>query len=237
MKNIVIIFVILTTMFGTIHTVSASEFWICLVDLSKSIGDSGEDSALSRNIKQVEAVIGTANKGDQIMVLGFGRRSNAILLEAQMPTQAGPMNKHLKSTRLAANKKLEENLNSRIGQVDRSKTDLHGGILKASRIYEEKGKDSKKKLFIFSDMLDTVTFGFSMKKLKVPEAHKDLWKKARSSTWPNLQNVSVAIHYSPSVANDFTEADVETATRELKSFWAMYINKCGGELTRFETTY
>lgn len=211
--------------------VEASDLTIILGDLSQSVSESG----LSRNISQAEKIIGEAGKGDHVSILGFGRRTSVTLLDAQLPSQAGPLNSLLNSTKKAAIKKFHENMASKIKDVDRNTTDIHGAILRASGLFEDKGKDVKgKRLMLLSDMQDNLNFRLSMKKLKVPGSHRNLWKASRIPLWPNLQGVSVKVFCPREDIKDFTEAESQMALRELKEFWKLYFKQCGAELTSFE---
>jgi len=233
-------FIILGILCGTVQPSWAGKLLTVLDDLSQSVSANGDNDTIIKNVKNLESVIASAQKGDKILVMGFGRRSNVILLEAQMPMQAGPRDKNLRATRQAAIIKYEENLKERIGQVDRSKTDLHGAFLKASRMLQENGTDKYegRRLYVISDLVDTITFGLSMRKLRVTGAGKVFWERSKLSTWPDLHNVDVIIYFQqPSVGHEFSEVDVEVATRELKIFWEMYIKRCGGENIRFETNF
>lgn len=214
---------------------SAWDLEVLLLDLSSSVSEKGEDSGLARNVGQVEKIISEAGKGDKLIVYGFGRRTSVILLEAQMPSQAGPMNSFLKSTKQAAIRKLRDNLASRLKEVDRNMTDVHGAILRAATIFEEKGHDAgARKLVICSDMEDNTNFRITMNKLKVPGSHGDLWKTAKVSVWPNLRGVSIKVFCPREEQKDFTEADSQVAFRELRLLWQAYFKQCSGELTGFE---
>ena len=213
----------------------AWDFKIMLLDLSLSVSEKGEDSGIARNVSKVEKILGEAGKADHILVLGFGRRTSVILLDAQMPSQAGPMNSFLKSTKQAAIRKFRDNLSSKVKEVDITMTDVHGAILRGAATFEEKGQNAKaKNLFLFSDMEDNTNFRITMKKLKVPGSHKLLWNTAKISLWPNLQGVSINVFCPREDHEDFTEADNQVAFRELRQLWQIYFKRCSGELSGFE---
>lgn len=212
------------------NTAWSSEVWVMLLDLSGSMGDQKTGSPLARNLPQIESVVGSAGKETTILVIGFGRRSDTPLLKAVMPKQAGPQEKYLKATRQAAIAKLKENLSVRIAGVDRSKSEIHGAIMRAARMFAE--SDRAKKLYIFSDMLDNETFGLSLQKLAVREI-----MPPSGITYPDLRGVTVVCRSAFADPDVVNTRQVETAIARLKAFWTGYFRQTGGTLAEYRTSY
>jgi DNA polymerase/3'-5' exonuclease PolX len=168
MKKIAIF--VLIFVFACGHTF-AGTLTVALFDLSGSVltdntGSEGKDTPYNKNMSELKKEINKLGKGDTIIVIGFGRKSDVTLLRAVMPRQAGPMNRNLIATRQAAVKKLEENMATKAKSVDNARTDIIGSLFRASRIIEEyEGSESPdkqaKRLLIYSDMLDNENAGLS----------------------------------------------------------------------------
>lgn len=225
---------------------SAGTLTVALFDLSGSVlidntGSEGKESPYNKNMTELKKEINKLGKGDMFIVIGFARKSDVTLLKVTMPRQSGPMNKNLIATRVAAIKKLQENITNRARNVDNTKTDVIGGIYRASRLFEEilNVDVSAKRLIIYSDMLDNENLGLSLKRLKRVGSHKEFLRKfdSKKTGYPNLKNIEVNLFSIFSDIKGINTVETEIAIKELKAFWAKYFTKSGGNLKSFKTSY
>jgi hypothetical protein len=229
--------------FSLVTSAGASELWIVLLDLSKSVGEPTNGTPLWRNLADIDNLIRSAGKETTIYVIGFGKRSEAHLLRAVMPKQAGPQEKFLKATREAAAQKLRQNLGSRLENIDRSATDCHGALLRAERTLEETmGKNGKmmpvRKLIIYSDMLDNQTFRLGLRALSAT-TQEELAKRlnGKSVGLPDLRGVDVYCRSAIVDSDEVNTRQFEIAVKNLKAFWAHYFQKTSGRLVEYKTLY
>lgn len=224
--------------------VFAGTLTVALFDLSGSVltdnsGKEGKDSPYNKNMAELKKEINKLSKGDSIFVVGFGRKSDVVLLHATMPKQAGPMNRNIIATREAAIKKLQENIANKAKDVDNTKTDVIGGIYRAARLFEETSDITGKKLTLYSDMLDNESLGLSLNRLKTAGSHKEFLKKldGRKAGYPNLQNVEVNLFSAFSDIRGINTVETEIAIKEMKGFFCEYFKKCGGNVKSYRTSY
>ena len=222
----------------------AGSLTIGLFDLSGSVltdnsGSKGKDSPYSKNMAALEKDITKLGKGDSVIVIGFGRKSDVTLLKATMPKQAGPMNRNLIATREAAIKKLKENITAKAASIDNTRTDVIGGIYRASRIFEETLDISEKRLVIYSDLLDNENVGLSFNRLKKAGSHKEFLRKldGRKTGYLNLKNVEVDLFSMFSDIKGINTVETEIAIKELKAFWTEYFKRSGTNVKSFKTSY
>lgn len=222
----------------------AETFTIGLFDLSGSVfadknGGRSKESPYDKNIAQLKREINKLGKGDKIIVIGFGRKSDVIILKASMPKQGGPGNRNLMTTRQAAIKKLEENVTSKAKTIDNSKTDILGGLFRASRLLKEANlpENTPKRIIIYSDMVDNETAGLSLNKLKrnYKASLQSLEKK--NTGFPDLNDVEILIFSAFTDVKGLSTVETETAIRNLKAFWTEYLMKCGSALKSYQTNY
>ena len=226
----------------------AGTLTVALFDLSGSVltdntGGAGKESPYSKNMSELKKEINRLGKGDVIVVIGFGRKSDVALLKATMPNQAGPMNRNLIATRQAAVKKLEENVASKAKSVDNTRTDIIGSLFRASRLMEEfevpvSPDKQAKRLLIYSDMLDNETAGLSFNRLKNAN-HKAFLQgtESKNAGYPDLKGVDVSIYSAFSDIKGISTVDTERSIKLLKTIWTDYIGKCGGNVKSYRTNY
>ncbi len=215
-----------------------SEIWMVLLDVSGSMGDEN-DPLFKNNLTEVEKIINSAGKSTNVVVLGLGKRSNVQFLKAQFPKIAGSMNRNIIETRQQAIKKLHENISANLGSIDRTKYEVHGGIVIAGRWFAEAGEDVKvKRLHIVSDMVDNQNFSLDLKKMKYPDAQKKFLPKLNDKQLfiPDLSGVDVYVYAGFKDSPDMKSTEQETATRELKQFWQVYFKKTKGNVVAYKTT-
>lgn len=222
----------------------AGTLTVALFDLSGSVltdntGSEGKESPYNKNMSELKKEISRLNKGDMIVIIGFGRKSDVTLLKATMPKQAGPMNRNLLATRDAAVKKLKENITGKAASVDNTKTDVIGGIYRASRIFEETPDISEKRLSMYSDLLDNENIGLSLNRLKAVGSHKSFLKSLENKKmgYPNLEDIEVNIYSAFSDIKGVSTLETEVAIRNLKAFWSDYLSKCGSNVKSYRTNY
>jgi len=223
----------------------AGTLTVALFDLSgsvltDSVGSEGKESPYGKNIAELKKEISKLGKGDMLIVIGFGRKSDATLLKATMPKQGGPGNQNLISTRQLALKKLDENIVSKAKSVDNTRTDIIGSLFRASRLLEEADLPgiTAKKIFIYSDMLDNETAGLSFNRLKNGN-HKTLLRSLenKKAGYPDLKKVEVNIYSAFSDVKGISTMETEVAIKNLKAFWTEYLSKCGGSVKSYRTNY
>lgn len=240
MRKIVLLIIVFAF---TCSSAFAGSLTIALFDLSGSVlvdnsGQEGKDSPYNKNVSELIKQINKLKKDDTIIVVGFGRKSDVILLKATMPKQAGPMNRNLNATKEAAIKKFQENMRNKSGVIDKSRTDIVGGILRASRLFAESSDATGKHLIILSDMLDNENAGLSINRLKSQGSHKGLLKKLDGkTTTPELQGVEIDLYSVFTDLKDINTVETEIAIKELKGFWNEYFRKTGGKVMSFRTNY
>lgn len=222
----------------------AGSLTVALFDLSGSVlkdssGQEGKDSPFSRNISELNKEIRRLGKGDTFICLGFGRKSEVTLLKVTMPKQSGPRNGNLIATREAAVRKLQENIRAKSGTVDQSRTDVIGGIYRASRLFGESAGASSKRLIIYSDMLDNETVGLGINRLKTLGSHKAFLKKlgGKNIGAADLKGIEVDLYSVFTDIKDVNTVETEIAVKELKGFWSEYFRKSGGIVKSFKTSY
>ncbi len=226
----------------------AATLTVALFDLSGSVltdntGSEGKESPYNKNMTELKKEINRLNKGDMIIIIGFGRKSDVTLLKASMPRQGGPGNQNLIVTRQAAFKKLEENMASKAKSVDNTRTDIIGSLFRASRIIEEyEGPESPdkqgKRLLIYSDMLDNENAGLNLSRLK-DGSHKSFLKSLENKKmgFPNLKDIEVNIYSAFSDTKGVSTVETEIAIKNLKAFWMDYLSKCGSNVKSYRTNY
>ena len=222
-------------------TVFAGTLTVAAFDLSGSVlkdstGNRGKDSPLNRNFMELQKRINALGKEDELIVIGFGRKSDVVLLKVKMPRQAGPLKQNLIATREAAVKKLQENLKARAHTVDNSRTDVIGASFRGSRLMEEQRSGAATKRFVlYSDMLDNETIGLSIKRLK-PGSHKEFLKRA-GAAYPDLKGVEIEIYSAFSDIPEANTVETEIGIKELKLFWGEYFGRSGGVVKSYKTNY
>lgn len=245
MKKLLIVTLIAFTLVTAAGTrfAAASELWVVLLDLSGSVGEATDGTPLCRNLVDVENIIRSAGKETTIYVIGFGKRSEANLLRAVMPKQAGPQEKFVKATRDAAIQKLRQNLQDRFEHIDRSATDCHGALLRAERILDEThGEDGKRvatrRIIIYSDMLDNQTFGLSLRALSA-KTQEELVRRLMNKgiVFPDLKGVDVYCRSAIIDTGEVNTRQFELAVKNLKTFWTHYFQKTNGRLLEYKTLY
>lgn len=221
---------------------------LVLVDLSGSVrtavAGEGKGSPLEKNMAMLKAEIRRLAKGETLTAIGFGRKTDVVLLRVAMPKRGGPMNMNLVATRDAAIKKLQENLKSRAAAIDGSRTDVIGACFRASRIIQEDradmpaGKDGKApvRLVVLSDMIDNENVDLSLNRLKAG-AHRDFLKKADAIGYPNLKGVEVHIFSAFSDVGGLSTVETEVSLRELKAFWMGFFERSGCTVKSYKTSY
>lgn len=209
----------------------ANEIWVCLIDGSGSMGDD----LLNKNLKKVELIMQTLPKGASFNIVAFGRSSSVDLLNLKMPDKAGPGNINLINTQKAAKSKLRENL-SRLSTLDRSSTDVIGGLLKAERFFAEH-QAINKRLFIMSDMLDTANLKMGFKSLSKQGSYIKLLGESSRLPTPNLAGADIYIFAVFEPDRKYSAVDIESAIKGSKSFWQEYFKGTGGNLIQYQTTY
>jgi hypothetical protein len=221
----------------------AGSLTIALVDMSGSVtkdneGQESKDSPLNRNLAELNKEIHRLGKGNTIICIGFGRKSDVTFLKATMPKQAGPMNKYLNATRDAAVNKLKENINNKSQAIDASRTDVIGGLLRASRLFAETPDVTGKHLIVYSDMLDNESAGLSINRLKALGSHSVLLKKLVGQVGvPVLKDVDVDLFSVFTDIKDINTVQTESAIKELKGFWGEYLRRSGASVKSFRTSY
>jgi len=240
MKNRILLTIALVF---TCSSAFAGSLTIALFDLSGSVlvdnsGQEGKDSPYNKNVSELNKQINKLGKDDTIIVVGFGRKSDVTLLKATMPKQAGPMNRNLNATKEAAIRKFQENMRTKSGAIDKSRTDIIGGILRTSRLFAENSEATGKHLIILSDMLDNENAGLSINRLKSQGSHKVYLKKldGKIST-PELKGVEIDLFSVFTDIKNINTAETEVAIKELKGFWNEYFLKTGGKIKSFRTDY
>jgi len=245
MKKIVIVAFVFILACGQAF---AGTLTVALFDLSGSVltdntGSEGKDSPYSKNMAELKKEINRLNKGDTLIIIGFGRKSDVTLLKATMPGQAGPMNRNLIATRQVASKKLEENMANKAKSVDNTRTDIIGSLFRASRLmaeFEEPASPDKqaKRLLIYSDMLDNETAGLSFNRIKNGN-HKVFLQglESKKAGYPDLKGVEVNIYSAFSDIKGISTVETEVAIKNLKNFWTEYLAKCGGNVKSYRTNY
>lgn len=229
--------------------VFAATYTVGLFDLSGSImmdslGGSGKDSPLKRNLTGLEAEIGRLSKKDFLVIWGFGKKSEVTLLKVEMPEKSGPMNQYVIQTREAAQLQFRKNL-SRLGKtIDQSMTDVVGACFRASRLFLEAGSDEKpaltgKRLLLFSDMLDNETASLSLRRLNFIGSHKMFLKKfdEKNIGYPKLADVEVHLYCCFSDLKGLSTLDTEIAIRELMAFWKEFFKRSGATVKSVKTIY
>jgi hypothetical protein len=236
-KTLLIAFICMLTATNAL----AETFTIVLLDLSGSVKMSNasgkKGSPLEKNMLLLKAQIEKLNKSDKLMVLGFGRKTDVVLLKVTAPSSAGAMNKNLVATREAALQKLQENFSSRTGTIDGSRTDVVGACFRASRVIDEaRSGNAPVRLVILSDMLDTENLGLSLVSLK-QGIHKEFLKKAEKMGYPDLKAVEMEIFSAFSDIPDTSTLQTEVAIKELKELWSEYFRRSGGVVKSYKTSY
>ncbi|MDO8721484.1 MAG: hypothetical protein Q7J31_04560 [Syntrophales bacterium] len=217
---------------------------LSLFDLSGSVIEGGvQESPYHRNMTELKKEINKLGKADSILVLGFGKKSDVVLLKATMPNMGGPMNRNLIGTKEAAIKKLQENITNKARNIDNSKTDVIGGIFRAVRLFND-FQDQKSsgpqvnRLLIYSDMLDNENLTLSLNTLKSGDHKKFLRSfESKNMGYPDLRNVEVNIYCAFSDIKDLSTAETEIAIRTLKAFWSEFFSKSSADLKSFRTIY
>ncbi len=224
--------------------VSAATTTVGLFDLSGSVsidnsGSEGKDSPLNKNLIELGEEINRLKKGDTIIVLGFGKKSDVTLLKATMPKQAGPLNGYLSQTKEAAKRKFRENLLSRSKSVDNSMTDVIGACFRASRLFGESQGLTEKRLFLYSDMLDNENLGLSLNRIKSVGSHKGFLRRLEGKNigYPNLKEVEVTLFCCFSDLKGITTVETEIAIKELKAFWVEFFKRSGATVKSIKTSY
>lgn len=221
----------------SVQAAENNEIWLILDDLSGSMGE-GKGAPQQRNIDELQRIIRSAGKNTTIMVLGFGKRADVQLLKVEMPTIAGPQGKNLIATKEAAIKKLNENLSAKIKTIDRSKSGIHGALMRASRILAEYEGAVGKKLVILSDMLENESFNLSFSSLRKAGSAEELFKTLNNKRldFPDLKGVELHCYSSFADEKNIKTAEIETALKELKTFWTKYFQKTGVALKSYKTS-
>lgn len=233
------ILIILLALLSLASPVSANEpvLSIHLLDISGSQGRENKGSPYLKGLAVLKDAIKRASKRDKIIVLGFGKGSGQ-LLRAVMPKTNGPRQIKLKRARRAALAMLDKKIAERIKEIDRSSTDIIGAMLRAARLLkEDKGYSIKKRLYIYSDLLDTEHFQFgSLKSL----LDKRVVDRAYSNIpeLPDLRGIAVycvnSIYYN---IPDMNSTQREQAVERLISLWREILKRTHADKVKFETSY
>ncbi len=226
-----IVTMLLTLLLGTLPTAAAAEkiMAVHLVDLSQSTGD--QRRSVSALLQQIQ----TAGKDDRIIVVGFGKNAQ-VLLRATMPSQSGPKDINMIKTRQAAAETFQRNLKNRVGQLDRSSTDILGALLQAQRIFEESGA-SVKRLYLYSDLLDTATLQMDITPLSSPDGHQRYLQKAvqKQVILPQLDGVEVVLYTLLHQGQWRMTQEQEIARRELRAVWEELFRQSHGQVVGWHT--
>jgi hypothetical protein len=245
MKKVAVFTIILILTCGQAF---AGTLTVALFDLSGSMltdntGSDGKESPYNKNMSELKKEISRLNKGETLIIIGFGRKSDVTLLKATMPKQGGPGNQNLIATREAAVRRLAENMATKAKSVDNTRTDIIGSLFRTSRLIEEfEGSESSdkqaKRLLIYSDMLDNETAGLSFNRLKNGN-HSSLLKSLESKKlgFPGLKDVEVNIYSAFSDIKGISTLETEVAIKNLKAFWTDYLSKCGSNVKSYRTNY
>jgi uncharacterized membrane-anchored protein YhcB (DUF1043 family) len=216
----------------------ASVFTVSLLDCSQSVvlDAKSKDSPFHKNLQEMKREIERQSKNDRYVAIAFGKKSAAQILDVTMPRIAGPKENNLKVTRVKALRKLQENLETEIAQIDKDKTDLLGSLSRAARILSESDA-SIKRITIYSDCIDTETLKLSMKKLTAG-SHKRFLKRLDTAgvPYPKLQKVSVTIYASLASDKNLSGMQHEIAINELRLLWTEVLNRCGARISTFRTS-
>lgn len=236
--TVTVIALILTVTWGAAF---AGTLTVAAMDLSGSVlkdstGTTGKDSPLNRNFVELKRRINDLKKDDELIVIGFGRKTDVVLLKVRMPKQAGPLKQNLVATREAAVKKLQENLAARAKTVDSSRTDVVGASFRGSRLLEEQRSDATTKRFLlYTDGLDNESLGLSLKRLK-SGSHKEFLKRT-GPAYPDLKGVEIEIYSAFSDIPEANTVETEVAIKELKLLWGEYFTRCGAVVKSYKTNY
>lgn len=201
---------------------------ICALDLSGSMGVEQRLSSLVRTLQ-------AAQKDELIYVIGFARNS-VELLKVRMPSEHGPRDINLKQARQAIIETLRTRLRERGGNLDRSSTDVLGVLQQASRIFEESGAATKR-LYIFSDHIETTGFKMDLGVLTKPNEHQQLLTEAarRGVHLPRLDGVAVYASVPLLQGQKMTTTQRETGRREIKAFWEDLYRQSGAQLAAWRS--
>jgi hypothetical protein len=212
------------------------EMWIVLLDLSGSMG-VGKGTPYQKNMEELNTIINSAGKGTTIIVMGFGRRADAQLLKVEMPNVAGAMQKNLIATRESAIKKFQENMTAKAATIDRSRSDIHGAIVRSSRIFQENGTTAGR-LYILSDMLENENFTLSFNRLRTEGSGKKALTelKRKGIIYPDLKGIEIYCFSAFEDVKNLKTVEVETAVRELRALWVEYFGRTGGVLKNYKTS-
>ena len=218
-----------------------NELWIVLLDLSGSMG-AGKDTPYQKNMEKLYRIINSAGKGTTIIVTGFGRRADARLLKVEIPKIAGPRQVNLVATRAAAIKKLNENIAAKADTIDRSRTDIHGALLRSARLFMEADgrSQAKKRLFILSDMIENENFNLNLRRLAAngPDGvMRDMTNKKLK--YPDMKGIEIycysAFSDNSSDMRGMKTSEIEMGIQNLRAFWTAYFKKTGGVLKSYKT--
>lgn len=223
-----LLWLLLGTPFQT--AAAAEEVVVHLVDLSQSTG--GHEKNLSALIQQLQS----AGKNDRIIVVGFGKNAQ-VLLKVTMPSKRGPRRDgYLIQARQRAVETLQRNLKDRESQLDRSSTDILGALLQAQRILEESGA-SVKRLYLYSDMLDTTTLQMEITTLSHPESHQRYLQKAAQKhvILPQLEGAEIVLFTLLHEGQWRTTQEREIARRELRAVWGELFRQSRGQKVSWHT--
>lgn len=236
-KNIVIAMLVL--LLNAYYSEVSGET-IVLLDMSQSVfKESDRESPFNANLKVLHEILRNTGKSDTVTVLGFGRKSDVVLLKATMPRQSGPMNKNLIATRQAAVKKLQENLQSKAKHIDGSRTDVIGGLYRACRLFEEADmkEGDHKTLYILSDLLDTESLGMSLKNMTGDNKTVIRNIEKRITDYPDLKGVEIHVFSNFTDVQGLSTVGTEIAVMNLKNFWKVYFDKTGSYIKTYRTSY
>jgi len=204
---------------------------VAAVDLSTSEAATGRDlkSAFSKNIEGVGRLLGSLPPGSDITVIGITDNSFAqpyVLLSAKISDDQGYFGERI----AAARRELLRTWHDRAAKLtpEARGTDIMGALLFADQLFRRAPADTKKYLFLFSDMRH-VTRGLNLEVRRTVPTDTLLTTVARHRLLANLPGVTVYV----------LGADAEgmpvTAWDDLRQFWTAYFTKAGASLAAYSS--
>ncbi len=202
---------------------------VVLLDVSYSVVDDAGHSPLENYIKKTLEVIGSLGKNDKIIVLAFGGKRIERVLTAVMPSVSGPMGRNLKAFKRKASTVFLKNLKKI--KTDRNYTDVIGALFAAERILNSES-GTNKHLYIFSDMLDTVSLHINLRRLAKKEVSSNGIRD-----FPDFKNTKLHCYSYLKYDERLQTNEFERAIRRLKTFWMEYFDNTKGSVVRYVLTY
>lgn len=202
---------------------------VVAVDLSASEAVKGHDgeSQFSKNIQSVTRLLGSVPTGSKVTVIGITENSFAqpyVLLSAEISVDQGYFGERL----IAARQQLIRGWQKRSAQLapNARSTDVFGGLLVASALFQEVRTRQRKVLILYSDMRH-VTPGLDLESSAIIRVDTVLALVEKHKLLTDLGGVEVFVLGADAAGKSVTQWEF------LRQFWMAYFKRARATLSGY----